>query len=386
MTATTPAVSASAAPPAAAPARRFCATCRTGDCAQHPVDSHARTTAAFNCRTAECPDHHAEPEIPALQFFTAREIAAITPEHPDWILEGFLAVEALTELDGKVKSAGKTTLILDQVSCILDGRPWAGYTTRKMPVVYVTEQQHAPFFAALQRAGLAHRDDLHVLFARDMRGAPWADVVAAATAKCQAVESRLLIIDTIAKLSGIRDENGSWDEAMTPLQDAASAGLAIYTARHSRKGYAEVGEAGRGHSSASGDVDIILDLRRPEGNQPPTRRVLESLGRYDQTPLKIVIDLTPEGYTNLGGDEAVSLADAQRFVTDTLRSLDQEQDGLTRDQLAALGNDHAPAISAAAIRRALDHLTALRAIQRSGRGVRGDPFQYAWNHGDTSSE
>ena len=48
-----------------------------------------------------------------LPFYTASQIAAMTSTEPEWIIPGYVALQALTELDGKVKSAGKTTLTLD---------------------------------------------------------------------------------------------------------------------------------------------------------------------------------------------------------------------------------------------------------------------------------
>jgi hypothetical protein len=50
---------------------------------------------------------------------------------------------------------------------------------------------------------------------------------------------------------------------------AGSAGLAVLMLRHERKGGGEVGESGRGSSAFAGAVDVILQLKRPEGN---TRR------------------------------------------------------------------------------------------------------------------
>src|SRR5204862_4942148 len=56
-----------------------------------------------------------------LIFRTAREIAADTPEQTEWIARPWLAKGSLTELDGKIKQAGKTTWTLSMVRKILDG-------------------------------------------------------------------------------------------------------------------------------------------------------------------------------------------------------------------------------------------------------------------------
>ena len=319
-----------------------------------------------------------------LPFYTALDIASMTSAEPEWIAAGYAALEAITELDGKVKASGKTTLTLDLTAAVLDGRPWLGQPTRRARVVYITEQQRGPFLAALTRAGLADRgDELLILFRRDFRGLPWARIVEMAVAKCREAGAVLLVVDTIAKLAGIKNENdaGEWTAAMSPLQDAAHDGLAIWLCRHSRKGTGDVGDTGRGNSAASGDVDIILDLRRPEGNQPGTRRVLESLSRYDVTPEKSVIELRPEGYALLGTEEAVSKAEALRFIPVALeRGFDRKQNrGPTRDELVAAGQEHEPPINEAAIRRALAEYQRTGEVRSAGKGVRNDPYRYEWH-------
>ena len=44
-----------------------------------------------------------------------------------------------------------------------------------------------------------------------------------------------------------------------------------------------------GDSAFTGGADVVLSLRRPEGNHRPTMRVLEGLSRFDETPARIVI-------------------------------------------------------------------------------------------------
>lgn len=253
------------------------------------------------------------PVVAGLPYHTPRQIAAETSEQVDWIIGGYVARQAITEVDGKIKQAGKTTLLLHLIGAALDGEPFIGQPTTRCKVIYVTEQQPGPFRQALQQPALLEREDeMRVLYRRDVAHIAWADLIRLITADALAGNYTMLVIDTIGKLAGIKNENdaGEWATAMAPLQDAAHDGLAVLLARHDRKSGGEVGESGRGSSQASGDVDIILSLRRPEGNQPKARRVIESLSRYAATPEKVVVELTEEGYVLLGDEEAVSLADA----------------------------------------------------------------------------
>lgn len=323
------------------------------------------------------PIHRLEPHG-GLRFYTPLELAALTLAAPRWIVApGIAALGAITEIDGKIKSAGKTTFILSLVAAVLDGAPFLGEPTTRSRVVYVTEQSRQTFADALRRAGLAARgDELQILFREDIGGTPWAKVVASAGQDGHDV----VVIDTIGKLSGIREENsaGEWSAAMTPIQDLAASGRAVILARHDRKGGGEVGESGRGSSQASGDVDIILALRRPEGHQSGTRRVIESLSRYPETPEKIVIELTGAGYVLLGTDEAVATNDARTFVVWCLGSeFHQTSKGMPRKRLEELGMEREPKVKSWAIRSALAALETSGEVVKTGAGKANDPHLYS---------
>jgi hypothetical protein len=103
------------------------------------------------------------------------------------VAEPWLAAGAITELDGKAKASGKTTLATHLVRAVLDGGPFLGRPTSRTPVVYLTEQAPPTFREALRRADLLDRDDLSVLAWHDAASAPWPDVVAAAVARAASV-------------------------------------------------------------------------------------------------------------------------------------------------------------------------------------------------------
>jgi RecA-family ATPase len=303
----------------------------------------------------------------------------MTSDRVDWLVPGYVALQAITELDGAVKRSGKTTLITYLVAAVLDGAYFLGQPTIKTKVIYVTEQQPGPFREALNRAGLIGRgDELRIVFRRDAMHLPWPELVRTIATDARRDGYGLLVVDTLAKLAGIRDENdsGTAATAMAPLQDAAHDGLAVIVARHDRKGGGEVGESGRGSSAFAGDADVILQLRRPEGNQPHTRRVIESLSRYTATPEKVVIELADEGYVLLGESEAVALADAIRIVSAHIGGENEQKASWSVDELV-----HESELNRAAVQRALRDLMARDEVERSGSGKRGDPYTYASKKG-----
>jgi len=322
-------------------------------------------------RAAEAPVEATRAGIP---YRTPLEIASSTSERPDWLIRGYAALGAILELDGKIKSSGKTTFATHLVASILDGQPFLGQPTMTTKVVYLTEQTPGPFREALARANLLGRgSELRVVFRADVAAMPWRELVRQVTEDAPRDGYGLLVVDTLGKLAQVREENdaGEGGRVMAPLQDAAHAGMAVIVCRHERKGGGDVGESGRGSSAISGDVDVIAQLRRPEGNQPSSRRVIETLSRYTETPEKVVIELADDGYILLGDEEAVTLNDAIRKVSAHLGGLFEQKESATLDELVSDLD-----MTRAAIQRALKELERREEVERRGAGKRGDPYRY----------
>jgi hypothetical protein len=288
-----------------------------------------------------------------------------------WVAGPWIPVGGIVEAVGKVKAAGKTTLITHCCRAVLDGLPFLGVPTEKTAVVYLTEQPPSSFREVLRRADLLERDDFAVLYWRDTVGVRWPDVVAAAVAECERRGAGLLVIDTLGRFAGLRGdaENnaGAADEAMEPLQQAAADGLAIVVLRHERKGGGEIGESGRGSSAFAGAVDVVLAIRRGEGNTRGTVRVIHGLSRFDETPETLVVELTEDGYVALGDESQVALREAREAIADEL-----SDEGATIKELQV----RLPAVKRTTLQKALDELTAEGLAARTGARKRGEPYRF----------
>jgi hypothetical protein len=263
-----------------------------------------------------------------LRFRTAREIADETPAEIEWIAPRWAARGAITEVDGKIKSAGKTTWITFLCRTVLDGLDFMGDPTVKTKVVYLTEQSPSTFREALRRADLIDRDDFVVLFWRDTAGLKWPEVARQAVQEALRLGAGLLVVDTLGQFAGLSgdSENSAGDAlaAMEPLQEAAAThDLAVVIARHERKSGGDVGDSGRGSSAFAGAVDIVLSLRRGEGNTRPTVRVIHGLSRYDETPDTLAIELTENGYVALGSATAVAAAEARKAILEVVPTTEE---------------------------------------------------------------
>lgn len=319
------------------------------------------------------------PKETTLRFRTGRELAETTSKAVQWIVELLVVVGALTEVVGKIKTAGKTTFALLMCRAVLSGETFLGRPTAKGPVVYLTEQPDASFRVAAEKAGVLGRDDFVLLSWYD-RGASWEETVAAAVAKAREIGAALLVVDTLSRWAGIVDENdaGAAMKAYAPLKDAAGKdGLAGLLLRHARKGGGEIGEAGRGSSGFSGEADILVDLRRIDGKQvSPNRRQLEILGRFGDQ-VQLVIELTPDGYRNLGTHDEVDTTAAASLVLrvlpasgDEAQTVPQLRDEVNSDEKLK------PKVTADAVRMALNRLHDDKEVQRKGAGKKGNPYLY----------
>ncbi len=320
-----------------------------------------------------------EPENPSGRkllpaYRTARELAAETPAIAECVVRDLVYFEALHELVGRAKAAGKTTFEMFMIRAILDGRPFLGRPTAAGPVVFLTEQAGPSLRAGLARADLAERDDLVILRWADAQGATWREIVDSAIATCERIGSRVLFVDTLPQFARIRgdaeNDAGAALAAIEPLQTAAAGGLAVFVVRHERKGGGDVGDSARGSSAFTGAVDVVLRLGRPDNPPRPTIRNLSTLSRFDDTPPELVIELTDEGYVSLGDQADVAFAEARAAILDVVP--DAPAGGLTEAEIIERAGGRKSTVGSA-LRALLD----AGELTRDGAGRRGSPYVYA---------
>jgi hypothetical protein len=323
-----------------------------------------------------------------MKFITAKELFESKPEPVEWLCKPWLAREAITELDGAPKSAGKTTFALAMCKAILTGWEFLGHPTAKGRIVYLTEESGTSFRAALARAGIVESEDFHILFWKETHGlrdgetSAWAKVVDEAVKYAKTHGAAVLVVDTFAqfaKLTGDK-ENSAGDnlEAMLPLQKGRDEGIAVLVIRHERKEGGGVGVSGRGSNAMSGAVDIVLQLKRPTGSHPPTHRKIEALSRFDETPSELTISLIEGEYRVLGESDAVAVPVAMERVLEALGG--EQVANLTMKQLEA-----ATGIPRTTLQSVLKQLETEGRVLRRCDGKKGAPILYERNAAETPS-
>jgi len=309
-----------------------------------------------------------------VRFLTAEEFEKEVPPATEWIVRPWVAAGAITEFDGKVKAAGKTTFVTHMCRSVLEGSPFMGEPTRRTPIVYLTEQPRASLREALARAGLLGRKDLVLLLWQDATRVPWPDIVAEAIEKCREIGAQLLVVDTIAqfaRLLGERENNaGDALEAIAPLQMAAAAGIGVVVVRHESKKGGAVGDSGRGSSAFSGAVDIVVSIKRLEGSQSnPNERTIEALSRFDETPNRLSVELTDNGYVSHGITRRTAAERASEAIMLILPAMESEAQSL-EEIVTATGQ------SRASVQKALEELVNTEKVLPTGSGHKGSPFRY----------
>jgi hypothetical protein len=285
----------------------------------------------------------------------------------DWLVDGLIAPSCFTEIVGEVKK-GKSTLISQVVHGVLTGDPVLGLTTKKTGVLVYTEQVGISLEATLERAGIRHHPNLHLLTIADTIGEPWAEVVEMLVDTCVEVGAQVLIVDTFARLAGLEGESENSAGAVTllnPFHHAKLRGIACVFARHSSKSIEnrhDVSRAGRGTSAISGEMDTCALLYRPGSEDIRCLRIVSRLGEQRD----LVVQYRDGIYHLLERD-----LHPQKHAANTKRdAVRAAWDSGTHD-VAAIVN--ATGISEKTVRKHLKEFTGSFTVEPEGTDAAADP-------------
>lgn len=293
---------------------------------------------------------------------TAVEFCQLVPAEPVWIVEGYLAQGAITELDAKIKT-GKTHFTLDLIRAVLAGERFLDRPTLLSPVLYLTEERPTTFRAALKRVGLDRTDGLYLTFRKDV-SLSWRDIGHAVAAKAGYHGIKLVVVDTLSDWSGLEadmeNDAGAALAAMRPLQAMAGAGLAVLVLRHERKSGGGVGDSARGSSAFGGAADMLLSLRKDPAGGQENRRILEAVGRLDSWVPRLVLEMTDGHYRSLGTSTHVEAERARAFLLDLLPT--DPSVALTENDALAQAEGR---LSRSTVKRMLDELVEQNQVRRA---------------------
>jgi hypothetical protein len=136
------------------------------------------------------------------------------------------------------------------------------------------------------------------------------------------------------------------------------------------------GQAARGSGALGGYADILLEMSwfaRP--TDPDRRRVIEAYSRHEETPRRLVIELSPDGtdYLSLGDVYADDFAPHWQTLQALLAS---SAVPLTRVEIQRRWPPGAAKPDLATVWRWLERLVIQQKLERLGSGRKTDPFRF----------
>lgn len=321
----------------------------------------------------------APPGAPTFELTALDQIGARTRPDGGWLWHGFLAPGNLTLLTSQWKT-GKTTLASVLLARMGAGGTLAGLPVRPGRAVIVSEE--SPDHWSMRHARL--RFGPHVqLMSRPFSGRPtaaaWSSLMDYLGDVRQKEGLDLVVIDPLAVFLPLRSENeaGSMLDALLPLRRLTGVGVSVLVMHHPKKGDTVAGQAARGSGALGGHVDIVLEMSWfGQAASDDRRRRLTAFSRHEETPRRLVIELTADGtdYVGLGDLSEPGREDG----TDILLSVLAVAEGrLTRRAIQANWPAGRPAPSDVSLYRWLERAVAEGRVCQGGSGRRNDPFVYS---------
>ena len=196
---------------------------------------------------------------------TAQAVVETEQAHEDWLIPDLLAPGVYTEVIGAMKE-GKTTFMLAMVKALVTGDTFLNRNVHSTSVLFVTEQSGASLRSSLERAHLEDATDLHILTIGDLWGLEWKDAALEIVALAEQLECGLIIIDTLARLAMLEDEDKAGSvSSLYPFAAAKAKRIGVLFLRHSRKSGGAINVVGRGSGAITGEMDIVAYMTAPDG-------------------------------------------------------------------------------------------------------------------------
>lgn len=231
----------------------------------------------------------------------------------EFVWSGYLSPRHITVVSAAPKD-GKTTLVAGVLAEA--GQAQGGYVAgavKPFKALIVTEESGSIWKRRCQEFGII--DNVQIASRPFPTGKAasreeWRNLVEACGLKAEEDGFDCIVFDTLAGLWNVQNENdaGEVTTAVGPLQALADTGVAVLAIHHNRKTLGSNGSAMRGSSALLAAVEISIDFRRFDDDDPEDRRrTMRTKSRFPETPTSMVIELDEDGTTirDLGPESEV---------------------------------------------------------------------------------
>jgi hypothetical protein len=292
-----------------------------------------------------------------------------------WIVPGYLARDSIT-LFSALWKVGKTTFNAHKIRAIQDGADFCGRPVRQGDVLYVAEESQTKWAKRRDDLGLK---DTNKYFISPFMGKPsmrdWVEFINHLAEVLKYHPADWICFDTISNLWPVKDENsaGEVSEALAPLSRIRD-GRAIELVHHLGKSDSGEFKASRGSGALPAFVDIIVEMRRHNPNDPGDRgRVLSAIGRHDDIPPELVVELTADGFIARGSRDEAGRAE---IIARIQAALPLVPPGLMEAEVARKAWPDGEQKRRQDFYNVLKEGVAAGLWNCSGTGRKGDPFRY----------
>lgn len=222
------------------------------------------------------------------------------PEKADeWIWKGYLPRAGIVLMSALWK-AGKTTLMSHLLKALGSDCDFLGQTIKASKVLYVSEEAVQHWVKRRDQLGIGNYAALYSQpFMNKTTMDQWQEFILQLKMDVETHGFDLVVIDTLAKMWPVRDENNSVDvdSALMPLHQITKAGAGVLLIHHMRKSGGAEYTGSRGSGALSAFPDIVMEMVRFDAlDMRCNKRILKAKGRYDETPDELTIELVNGNY------------------------------------------------------------------------------------------
>lgn len=290
-----------------------------------------------------------------------------------YILDGYIPKGVLALLIAYMKT-GKSTLVYRLIVSVAQGISFLSRKTEAGSVLILAVEEHQrDIERRLRRFGMTETDPIyvHVGPVHDQTDI-FGDI------KNFIIEKKivLLVVDSLSRFWTVQDENNNMEviRAVSPLLEIArETNAAVLLVHHERKSGGEDGRSIRGGSALFGLVDQAIFLERRPG-EASNKRVLKTLGRYEDSPPELVIEFVGDDYNVLGTPEECG----------EIQAVEKVRAALTADPMDVKSIAKEADVTEKLTRKGLEILKDRGEVQRTGAGKKNDPYLYCLFGGQNS--
>lgn len=233
-------------------------------------------------------------------------------ENVEWVWEGYLAKGHKTLFSAKWK-AGKTSLITNLLEAITKGEPFLDLKIKKCNVLVITEETELIWKQRREDYEIEGKTGIYFInkpFLKKANFNEWVQLLESSAKFCKENKVDLVIVDTLTDLWPVKDENNASlvSEALIPFNHLTNNNISVLVVHHFAKAEGSTGNASRGSGHMSAAHDILMDFKKPVGDEHTRQREINSLSRFSETPESLVIyyDDNDLIYKRLGTKSEVS--------------------------------------------------------------------------------